>query len=740
MRRSVLLLAASLLAAACSSKGEPSSSPDAGVTLPAPEPTGEHAAELAAIEAEKAATASMTAGEFATKYAVQHLAALPYDPLTAGGLDLVQASSLALTDPERSILAKHGFAITDRKRFPTFTYGYVTIYSQDLPVYVSADSILYAVHKSYDAILMQLEQYVLAHELRSMLVGMRANLAAAGDLRAATRADLDVYLAVALSLLEKDPVGPVAGGDAATITSLVTKAKAASGMEKVRLFGRERDEDFSQFAPRGHYKGIPELEAYFRASMWLGRVDLRLLETMPDHSQRLNREQVEATLAVGRLMGEPERAAWSQIDATIGAFVGETDAMTPAAIDAFAKDLGVSTPSAIDGLSDVAIRDVLAKGNYGKQRISSHVMINGIGQGTMPLSASFLILGQRYVVDSHVFSNVVYDRVAHGAVKRMMPDPLDVAFAALGNDQAGALLGPELAAHAYAPDLHMMRFLVEKHGDDFWQGNLSNLWLGAIRALSPKGDVSKPLEVGLPSIAGTEAWGRRVLNTQLASWAELRHDTLLYAKQSYTAGAGCVFPDAYVEPYPEFFAKIEALASHGRALVDALDTSKAPWIESSVKAYFARLESVASTLREMADLQRKKLPFTEAHLAFINEAVKMESAGCVEAPNGWYVKLFYQPEDPPTKLDPTIADVHTQPTDEVGNMVGRVLHVATGMPRLMVVTAETCSGPRAYVGLASSYFEEITRDFQREDDQAWSAKIQKATPEDVRWMKDLVAR
>ena len=30
----------------------------------------------------------------------------------------------------------------------------------------------------------------------------------------------------------------------------------------------------------------------------------------------------------------------------------------------------------------------------------------------------------------------------------------------------------------------------------------------------------------LPQIAKTEAWGRRLLNTQLASWAELRHDTI----------------------------------------------------------------------------------------------------------------------------------------------------------------------------------------------------------------------
>ena len=41
-------------------------------------------------------------------------------------------------------------------------------------------------------------------------------------------------------------------------------------------------------------------------------------------------------------------------------------------------------------------------------------MVNGLAEGTLPLSRSFLLLGQRYVVDSHVFSNVVYDRVQRG--------------------------------------------------------------------------------------------------------------------------------------------------------------------------------------------------------------------------------------------------------------------------------------------------------------------------------------
>ncbi len=52
--------------------------------------------------------------------------------------------------------------------------------------------------------------------------------------------------------------------------------------------------------------------------------------------------------------------------------------------------------------------------------------------------------------------------------------------------------------------------------------------------------------------------------TALASWAELRHDTILYVKQSYTWATGVAITGAapleakyygYVEPNPELYAR-----------------------------------------------------------------------------------------------------------------------------------------------------------------------------------------
>jgi hypothetical protein len=152
---------------------------------------------------------------------------------------------------------------------------------------------------------------------------------------------------------------------------------------------------------------------------------------------------------------------------------------------------------------------------------------------------------------------------------------------------------------------------------------------------------------------------------------------------------------------------------------------------------------VALRLEDMARRQLTGQMFTAEQLAWVNEAVTIkEQPNCVspplQVPDGWYVRLFFDPETVKT-ADPTIADVHTQPADERSVPVGKVLHVATGNPRLMVMTAETCVGPRAYVGLVSSYYEKVTTGFQRLTDQQWAEQLKQGQP-DVPWMADLVAR
>ena len=695
--------------------------------------------ELDALSQKLSASQKLGAPEILAKHTLSEVQSLSYDPRSSEFLDRIQASALALNEDELAHLGTNGFVISKRSAFPTFVRGYAAIYSEDLPVYISADAILEAVHSSYDSVLMFTEQAALIPTVKQMLDSMHARLPSLAAQNPASAADLDLYLTVARSLLSGAKVASVAGADAQAVEDIYQLAQHGTGQTSVTLFGAERELDASQFAPRGHYADDPTLSAYFKAMIWLGRSDFRLIETNSDGSQRFLRPQYDAMVLLRQTMGEQELSLFQKVDGALSAFVGESDTLTVDQLDSLLADLGGL--DAARAASDTQVESALRAGGYGVQRIASQIMVNAGVVPTLPLARSFALFGQRYVLDSHVFSQVVYDRLPS---KRMLPNPLDVAFAALGNDQALPLLESELGKfEGYPGALEGARVLSDAHGADFWNANLYNLWLSSLRALSPGADVSQPASQGMPEVTGSQAWGRRVLNTQLGSWAELRHDTLLYAKQSYTGVPACTYPDAYVDPYPQFFGKLRLFAERGLALADLLQSSLSVGGDS-LRSYFTKLASTLTTLEGMAESQRAGTPFSAEQMAFVNHAVRIvkENVVCttIDAPDGWLSDLYFTPSTS-IEASPTIADVHTQPADEAGSPVGNVLHVGTGYPRLMVTTVDTCQGPRAYAGVTFAYHEQVTTDYLRLTDEAWLSQLStgEARP-DVPWLTPIVGK
>lgn len=701
-------------------------------------------AEFAKIEQQLSANDAFSTSELLANHEVNFTSDLGYDPLTANNLSAIQSSALALNNAENAFLEQNGFVISARQSFADFVDGYKAVYIHHLPVFVTADSILYALHRSYSDILKDLETCSLLIDLRILISSMRSHLQKgdANGLGDEAKADADLYLAVAQSLIDGGEVAsPVAGASVELIAHVVQAAQKGRGTETITLFGSDVDIDFSQFAVRGHYMGNADLESYFRAMIWLGRIELALLDPDPVTEQlKFNRRALNAMLALRAVMDDQDMTRWGRIDAVERAFFGEPDSMAPPQVDRLLNELNVNDFASVTGIADDRISAALVEGNFGVQKIASQIVMTPPHKGTLPLRVSFLLLGQRYAVDSYVLSNVVYDRANPDAAvpRRMMPNPLDVAFAALNNDQAAQMLAAELDMYQYAPYLDDMRILVDAHGDAFWRANLYNLWLSSLRALSPtRADLIDPASAGLPSVAATEPWGRRILSTQLASWAELRHDTTPYAKQSYATGAACEFPDVYVDPYPGFFERIGILATAGAALSDKLTNADNPQFGYFLKTYFLNLAEIARILREMAEHQRTGTPHSQEHIDFINRAITVQSICGIEAADGWYAELFYNVFTS-TEYDPAIADVHTQPTEEDGSSVGKVLHVATGFPRLMVATVNTCDGPSAYVGVVSAYHEKMTENFQRLDDQSWAERISVSAPPEVTWMNKVV--
>ncbi len=85
----------------------------------------------------------------------------------------VAVADRKLNGPEQKLVEKQGFAIIEQAETQSFHVGYTALFKQHQPVYVTADSVLYAWHSSYDKILQDVEMDHLIPALRTMLASSR---------------------------------------------------------------------------------------------------------------------------------------------------------------------------------------------------------------------------------------------------------------------------------------------------------------------------------------------------------------------------------------------------------------------------------------------------------------------------------------------------------------------------------------------------------------------------------------
>lgn len=623
-----------------------------------------------------------------------------------------------LTSYEKSLVARHGFMVTERLSFPSFGDALHNVFINDLPVFISTDAILHAVHKSYDAILIDVEESVLIPRLREVLGGMHGRVGPltkkyeGNDEVQVALGDLDIYLTVALRLLNGTPqIEPYDRSRRDVVEEILGYVETESPAN-IPLFSEEsRFMDFSQFTIRGHYTQSEQLGRYFQSMIWLGRTELYLSEIKGaiggPSPEDVRRQTLVAALMQEALATGDLDAKRLEIEAALGFMIGESDNVTPENLAGLFDELGIADAGDLsDGATLERFQDALASKPYAGQRILSQILIGDPSspEKITPPSA-YLLFGQRFVIDSYVLGNVVHDKVE----KRMLPSSLDMLFA-MGNDAALQLLRPELEAYRYADKLAGLRYLIDSYDDDFWGATLYSGWLGAIRELNPPA-IDERGE--LPAFMRTAAWWQQKMNTQLASWAQLRHDNLLYAKQSYSGGVGCSYPEGYVEPIPQFYAALRTYAEKGEAIFTEMEIGRSA-------AHFRHLASVATVLEGIARKELAHEELSDEEKKFFETTLTKESIGCGEIVyNGWYPALFMTNSDV-ADSDFLVADVHTAPTDEVGNMVGWVMHVGTGRVNMALVTCKDPEGATtAYVGPVMSYHEHVTTNFDRMTDEEW---------------------
>jgi hypothetical protein len=658
-----------------------------------------------------------------------------------------------LTDAEEGLLANNHFMVSQRLENQCWAEAYVNIYFHDLPLFISSDFVLYTLHNSYDAILQTLEWQFLEPNLMELLEAMYDNYPAlyskySSDPRFDDALeDVDLYLSVAYSLLLDETYAP----------QLHTPEKYNEIIQDVEdeqlklttLFteSRERKIDFSQFKPRGHYNKIiytPEgektLENYFRAMIWLGRIDF-LMTAPPENpweldwtTDELRRMQLGAILLNELLHSCGKKELLDKHEQIITFLVGPDDNMTPDELKELTDYMLACPADLFDNSKYEQFRDTLdASDDYGQKIMSNFFFVDPYSSDPGKLPVSFKLLGQKFLIDSYITSEVVYDRIIYNNEKvyRGLPDPLDV-MAVLGNEDAMALMEDEMEKYKYAYKVSSLKYLVDAYDEDFWQQSLYNTWLSAIRQLNPSGSSGN-----LPYFMQTTAWHHEKLNTQLTSWAELRHDNILYGKQSYTGGTGCSYPYTYIEPYPALYERLQVFADNAADFFQEVFDGTQLGSNNYIVSYYRGYAGIMENFKSIAQKELAGTPIDEDEVTFLKTMINdyMASGPSI---SGWFNDLFY---DNILGLSPDyiVADIHTQPTDEYGFIVGHVLHVGNGNINNGVFLAPNPTNPSqlmAFAGPVSSFHYEVTNDFYRYTDQEWEEKFLSGTnlPERPDWI------
>jgi len=626
-----------------------------------------------------------------------------------------------LTQDEIDLIAENGFMVTERLSAETFQEAYNDIWHKDLPVAVTTDAILHALHMSYDNILKETERRWIIPELQGMLDAMHGAMDELDARYAGNTAmqpmlqDVDVYIAVAWKLLTGQ-TRTYYPQSMATASELLAKIDAEQPAMVTLFSSTARLYDFSQFTIRGHYTDSEELGRYFQAMIWIGRTELMLTKPvqhdMPQQKDEdIQRQIIDAYLLAEALTRADGRETLAEIDDLLELLVGESDNVRMAHLDEMAAELGIGDPTRLLDMREVdRFHALLDTKSFAGQRINSQILYsNPMSPEQLAPPSAFLLLGQRFIIDSYVFGNVVYDKIIHKGqkVRRMLPTSMDALFA-LGNDAAAQFLQDEFTRYPYASNLNALRYLVDSYGEDFWSASLYNSWLHGIRALNIPDEVAH-----LPAFMQTAAWWQQKMNTQLASWAQLRHDNLLYAKQSYTGGVSCSFPEGYVEPFPEFYRRLGMFARKAEEVY----TEPMPHIAS----FFAQMGRSMDTLESIAEKELGGIGLTPQEAGFVSRMLYTRPI-CGIQYDGWYVRLFY-PMDA-IEEDYVVADVHTAPTDAAGAPVGWVYHVGTGRINLGVIVAKNGGGtPTAFVAPMLSFHEHVTTNFDRLTDERWEEML-----------------
>ena len=506
------------------------------------------------------------------------------------------------TREQKAFLSKNGFVVlhTADEQFSDIRMKIGEMYGQ--PYYLTTDAAFHALHVNFDALLKLLEKSVLNREaaeiVRAAYDEVTRDLPALKGTSIAEDAQLaQDYLAVALVLF--DPKADLPQNIKDRVQPQIEQIRNAAGRDKSVLLPDFID-DYGAYKPVSHYAGDPVLENYFRAMTWVGRVYFKfnLSNTPPSR----------APLIITRaLRADPNTwSRYTKLMETLSFIIGPTD-------DGGPFELAVLMDSVFGNAAGI---EDLANDNTWETFLSTidrlpQPQINSAFENsseTMKAERSWRMMGQRFTLDAMIFQNLIFDKVGTQDNPRKFPSGLDL-MAVFGSDTAletQRAAGEEKYAN-YLPQMTLLTEKVQAQQQSDWLGTFYSGWLYSFTSqVKPKGDA-------YPPVMQTGTWRNRDVNSALGSWAELKHDTVLYTKMAEGMGGGgppsSPPPPGYVEANPNVFYRLGYIS---QALAEGLmlrdyDNDDAPDGSLPLSMLISGMNVLASQFIKLGDIAVKEL-------------------------------------------------------------------------------------------------------------------------------------
>jgi len=471
---------------------------------------------------------------------------------------------------------------------------------------------------------------------------------------------------------------------------------------------------YSLFKPRGHYTRTEKLKKYFKAMMWLQTAPFCL-----DNDRHLKRAIMSASVLQNN---EAVLSGYKSIMEPINFIIGQPDNVS-------FLDIAQLLKGGHNTIKDLMINDlVLSKMRSKIKKIADQKNIIK-PKKQMSCVDKMNFIPQRYLFDNEVLQEFV--DVDSKPTKRGYPKGLDV-MAVFGSESAEDILINELKeGEKWIKYPDILESLKNKTKTLDWNETIYNKWMYSLMALQKKNN-------DYPYFMQSTQWDKKNLNACLSSWAELKHDSILYAEQPSGAECGGGGP-----PSPYTVGYVEPNIQYWKAAIELIDLTKE--ILMKHKLLDADISGITNSVRENAEFL---LSASQKELIGVKlsekEYSQIETIGSTfewltlslvknndEYIHGWHAV------NGPDKSVAVVADVYT--ANAGNNSKPGILHVATGNVNDIYVLVEIEGYLYLTKGAVFGYHEFHLPMGNRLTDEEWQEMLErKEAPEMPDWIKEIM--